>query len=157
MHLDRPADGIAPEQGALRSSQDFDAVDVDQVQHVAGGAADVNAVYVHRNTGVGYRRVICLPDSANEDLADGAGTGRRRRLVELQVRNDVSQLIHGMDLSRLEFCAGQSGHGDRNFLQTLFASPGGDDDVVDRLCAGIHAAGLVSLNSGKQQRRKSDR
>ena len=157
MDLDCAADGITAEQSPLWSAQNLDTIDVNEVKHVAGRTAEVDAVDIHRDAWISDRCVVCLADAANKDLANGARARRRRGLVELQVRYGITQLIHGMKLSRFQLFAAQRRNGDRYLLDAFFAAAGRDDDILDQLGAGVCAVGIVRLDRAKHELRDRDR
>ena len=154
MDLDCAADGVSAEQRPLRPAQDLDTVDVDEVEHVAGGTTDVDAVNVQRDAGVGDRRVVRLADAANENLAHGTRAGRGSRLVEFEVRHGRTQLVHGVDLAGLELRARHRRDRDGHFLQAFFTPPRGDDDVVDG--PGVAVPGLGGLRQGRGMEKLRD-
>ncbi|EEF22190.1 conserved hypothetical protein, partial [Ricinus communis] len=83
-HVQRPADGVAAEQRALRSADDLDRVHVDQGRVGAGGPRVVHAVDVDADGRIVVRRDRGRHDAAHADdhvvLADrGVADEQRRR------------------------------------------------------------------------------
>ncbi len=71
--------GITTKQRALWPSQDFNTLDVHQVQQTALRATEINAVNVDADFGVLGCRPVDLADAANEDLS--------RRIIDSASRN----------------------------------------------------------------------
>ena len=63
--VDRAADGIAAEQGALRAFQHLKTFDVEQVHVGADRAGQVNAIHVNANARLQVEREVLLPDAAD--------------------------------------------------------------------------------------------
>ena len=59
--------------------------------------------------------------------------------------NGVPQLIHCVDQSSFELDAGQGRYGDRYFLETFFAPPGSNNDVINRLHTIVRLVDLISV------------
>jgi hypothetical protein len=62
---DGPADGIAPEQRALRAVQDLDALDIEQILVRADGARVIDAVDVDADARIEVEGKVVLADTAD--------------------------------------------------------------------------------------------
>ncbi|MND89640.1 hypothetical protein D3C80_817040 [compost metagenome] len=126
--LDRAADGVAAVQGALRSAQDFQTLDVEDVQHRALRAGHIDVVDIEADAGLEAPQRILLADAADETGQGGVGAARN---LDRGVRG---LLLQGGDVGGaglFQTLGADGGDGDRDVLQRLFTAAGGDDDVVD--------------------------
>ncbi len=135
--LDRAADGVAAVERALRTAQDLDATHIEDVEHGALRASDIDVVDIEAHARLEAPERILLADAADEGDQGRVGAagdldGRVRGLL-LQ-RRDVG------GAGALKLLGRQSRNGDGHVLQLLVAATGGDDDVVQR--------GLVVLRHG---------
>src|SRR5690606_37419564 len=64
--LDRAADGVLARQGPLRTAQDLDAFQVDQLKQRAGERRDVAIINVHAHAGIERIVEVHLADAADE-------------------------------------------------------------------------------------------
>ena len=150
---DHARTGVLAEQRRLRTTQDFDALDVGQVGDLRHRTAAVDAIDEHRD-----RRFETDVVAVGAEAADRiAGRERALVLAHLQRGNDGGEVGDVADL-RL-FDRFRAGHADRHggFLQRLFAlGRGHDDDIaVDRcLDAGAFVVevgiGVLRLRGGRQ-------
>ncbi len=127
--LDRTAQGILAEQGALRTTQDLDPLGLDHVEQCAVGEALEHAVDVERDRRFVLDRRPHGTDAADRICAErgtGAAAGRHH------VGNELGGLNHVGHAAHLEFGAVQRGDRHRNALQHLLAPPRRDDDVGQR-------------------------
>ena len=115
----RPAHGVPAEQGALRSAQDLDALQVEQVHGRPDRPGHVDAVNVHGNTGVRPGQIVQLTHAADEDLRSGFRAREGARGIEGEVGREVPQLVRGGDLVSLQVPAGERRDGERNILHGL--------------------------------------
>ncbi|MNQ79182.1 hypothetical protein D3C85_941160 [compost metagenome] len=126
--LDRAADGVAAVQGALRSAQDFQTLDVEDVQHRALRAGHIDVVDIEADAGLEAPQRILLADAADEAGQGGVGAARN---LDRGVRG---LLLQGGDVGGaglFQTLAADGGDGDRHVLQRFFAAARRDDDVVD--------------------------
>ena len=65
-HIDRTADGIPSEQGALWPSQHFNALDVEKLDRARYGTCVVDAVDIDADAGLCRAGKIKLPDTADK-------------------------------------------------------------------------------------------
>ncbi len=126
--VDRAADGVLAVERTLRAAQHFDTLEIDKVEGGTGRfrhrhAVDIDADrLVARETGVRRRREAADGDQRAEGVAD--------RLVDLDVRDRVTDVADGLDARALERLGAERRHRDRHVLQLLLAALGGDDDLV---------------------------
>src|SRR3546814_135743 len=67
---DRAADRVAAEKRSLRTAQNFDAIDVHQVEQPADRPRDIDAVEIKADARFGEGRKILLPDAADIDRSE---------------------------------------------------------------------------------------
>ena len=84
--LDGAADGVASRQRALRAAQDFDAIEIEQIEQRAGQRGQVDVVDVQADARFQREVEIGLADAA--DVGDEAGAVRLR----LRREEDVGRL-----------------------------------------------------------------
>ncbi|MNQ44173.1 hypothetical protein D3C85_579200 [compost metagenome] len=126
--LDRAADGVAAIEGALRPAQDFQPLDVEDVQDRALRTGHINVVDIEADPRLEAPQRVLLADAADE-----AGQGRVGAARDLD-RGVRGLLLQGGDVggaSLFQSLGADGGDGDRHVLQRLFTATGGDDDVVD--------------------------
>src|SRR5690606_6368797 len=142
VELDRAADRVAPGERALRTAQDLDAVEVEQVEHRAGQRRVIDVVDVEADARLERGVEVVLADAANargHRRAEGRALrlqGYRRRL-----RGDLRDVRLAACLEHLGVDRGDR---QRRVLQVLLAELGGDDD---RVVVGF--GGLVLRDGGR--------
>ena len=132
--VDQPRGRVAPEQGALRPAQHFDALDVAEFGQADPGAAAIDAVDEQAD-----RR---FEPGIFTDRADAADTRREidfaRRARHEQRRRDLSQRTHVGRAGLFQRLACDRRDRDRHVGQRLAAPRRGDDDrFVVRRGAGF--------------------
>ncbi|MNS42524.1 hypothetical protein D3C72_749040 [compost metagenome] len=125
---DGAAGGVAAVEGALRSAQDLDPVDVEDqaLGHDRDRIGDL--VHIDADGGRVVRGVVLEADAAQAELGRAAAEGR----LDLQVGRGVLQLVDVGDALLDQAFAAEDAEGDAHVLGRLFAPLGGDDDLVDR-------------------------
>src|SRR5260370_4314125 len=98
--VDGPADRVPAEQCSLRTSQHFNALNVDEVEHRTNIAGDVDPIDVDSDARICKQREVELSHAAHED---GVGVRisrlRRRRDRETRRRGrDLREVIEGAAL-----------------------------------------------------------
>ena len=141
----RATDGVAAEQGSLRSAQHLHVGDVAQRHRGADGVADVHVVDVEADARIDRGGGIGLADAADEHLRGGVVARERRVVGELQVRHHLVEHVGAEHLPVFERAAGERGDRDRRLLQVFLDLAGGDDDFLEaawlRCCSCANAAG----------------
>ena len=110
----------------MRSAQDFDAFEVEELAHLRERRADIDTVGVDRDGAGGVGVEVVEADAADEDF-------RVRSVVvclDLKTGREGIEIQHVGDAEVLQLFAADSGDRDRDFLQILRALVGGDDDDV---------------------------
>ena len=141
--LDGAADGVAAVQRALGPAQHLDALDVEDVEHRALGAGDIDVVHIKSHAGLEAPKRILLADTADE--ADQGGVGAARDLD----RGVGALLLQDGDVrgaGLLQALGAEGRHCDRNLPQGFLAAAGGDDDFVH--LGGLRGHGRSLLNLG---------
>ena len=130
--LDGAADGVAARQRALRTAQDFDALEVEQVEQRAGQRGQVDVVDVQADARFQREVEVGLADAA--DVGDEAGAVGLRLRREEDVGRLRGDFVDAGLAARLEHVAGDRGDGERRFLQILAAELRGHDDFFELVC-----------------------
>src|SRR5437016_7842038 len=131
---DGAALGVAPVERTLRSAQDFDALDIEQVEICAGQAWIVDIVDVEPHAGLESRIEIRLAeatDVGDDRFAEGGRLGTQvhaRRVVQ-----DIRELGRAL---RLDLLRRERRDRDRRVLQFLLAVLRGHDDL-GKLCGRL--------------------
>ena len=71
--INRPADGVAAKQRALRPAQDLDLLEVEDIEHRSDAAAEVNPIDVDADARVGDQGKVVLPHAADKNHRRGIG------------------------------------------------------------------------------------
>ncbi len=134
IEFDRPAQGVLACQGALRTTQDFDPVEIGEIHHRAEGRAVVDVVDIDAHARLEREAALLLADAADEG-GDGVGLDAWRHR-QVHVRSEVGEvdnvgLAAGLQRRRLD-----CGDGDGGILQVLPPELGGHHHLA-------HARALV--------------
>ena len=125
---DRAAGRVAAEQRALRTAQDFDAIEVVEHHGRALRARREHAVRIERDALVSRLGLVTRAEAANEDQRD--------RVVavfeELQVRHQAAHVQQRYDAIVVQRLLVECRDGEWRLLQGRLAPRGGDDDRVER-------------------------
>ena len=126
--VDCAAFGVAAEQGALRTLEDFDPLDFEQTCVQAVLAGEVDAVDVDADAGFACRLVGVARDDATD--TDGQ-CGLARFIGGNAQRRDraVAQVEQALHVTLLDVFIAHHGNGDRGLLQVRLTLGGGHDDV----------------------------
>ncbi|MCY1170653.1 hypothetical protein D9M73_107350 [compost metagenome] len=120
---------IFAEQRALRPTQHFDLVDIDQVAKRLARAAVDHAVDHGRNRWLARDREGRGADPAQEQRL----VERRARFQEIERRHQILRALQAGLALRGDRIAGHHGDGERHVLQPFGALLRGDDDVPGRV------------------------
>ncbi len=119
-------DGIAAEQGALRSLHDLRALDVVHGGHDAAGAARPDAVHEH-----GDRRVAADAEVVGRDAAHRERIGEAVLGLAGEARREVHDAADVGHAAFLQHVAGEGGHGERHVLERLLSLLRRDHDFLE--------------------------
>ena len=146
--MDQPADGVAPEQRALRPAQDFDRRGVVYGQQRTGGRGKIDPVEEHA-----HRRVEALLDVVELNSADRDRRGAvAQDRIDDQIgrdRAEVEQIARELLFDQLLV---ERGDRDRHVLDILGALVGGDNDVAEAALLGRRLGGVLRACCGRDQR-----
>ena len=128
---DRASRGVAPEKQPLGPTQDFDILDIEEVQHHAGRDALVDAVDKHADGGLHGRDGRVRAQAADREIGK---SGHRAGVGKRYVGRRHGQILQGADVTFLEFHAVDCGQRDRDSLRILRDTALFDrnDDRLDR-------------------------
>src|SRR5690606_27447334 len=121
---ERAADGIAAEHSALRTAQDFYALDIVEIHHAGGGARHIDAIDINADSRIiadARLQILLTAQCDKYELRAGGGAGRNaevwRRALNI---GDVDDLF--------QFQPSRAGRSDcdRRRLQVLIAAARGD-------------------------------
>uniref|UniRef100_A0A0N4Z2S7 Ketoacyl_synth_N domain-containing protein n=1 Tax=Parastrongyloides trichosuri TaxID=131310 RepID=A0A0N4Z2S7_PARTI len=124
---DGPAGGVAAIEGALRTAQDLDAIDVEDqaLRHDRDRIGDL--VHIDADGGRVVRGIVLEADAAQAELGRAAAEGR----FDLEVGRGVLKLVDVGDALLRQAFAAEDAEGDADVLSRLFTPLSGDDDLVD--------------------------
>ncbi len=137
---DGAADGIAPEQGALRPLQHLHPGDVQHAGVRTDAAGQIDAVHIDADAGVLVEGEVVLADAADIGSQHRVRSRERRARVQRNVGRDVAQAGDVMDALGLQGLGGHRGHCDRHVLNVLGGLLRRDDDFLDGV-GGLRAGG----------------
>ena len=126
--VEGPADRIAAEQGALRTSQNFHALEIKVVDDLAGQRSEINPVDHHADRRVD--RIVVRTRRADAADRDAGRIGALIDGVDPHVRGEGDDVANIANVRRLELLLNRR-DGDGNVLHGLIARSGGDDDFLD--------------------------
>ena len=112
----------------MGTAQDFDAIDIQKIEHGPLGAAYVNAIHINADLRVLGGRPIHLPNPAKKYLGRVLGGAS---LLEVHVRGDAHQVAHLVRSPVLEVLARQGGNRNRHLLNVLLPAAGGDQEFLN--------------------------
>ncbi len=135
----RAADGVSPEQGALWTLEDLDAIDVHQGRVGPDAAREVHAVHVHADAGVLVEREIVLTDAPDVCGQHGVRSGEGSARIEGHVGRQIAQFGDIRDSLGLQGRGGDGGDGYRNGLHVLGAFLRRDHDFFELVLRIRHA------------------
>ncbi len=143
---DRAADRVLAEQRALRTAQDLDALEVEQIQDRALRTAVIDVVDVDRHARLERQRVVAEADAADERRG-GRAPARAERLDDRVRRERVDHRDVG-EVARLEVLARERGDRERRLLEVLLAETRGDDDFLEPSLLLRHDGSAESERAG---------
>ncbi|MNE54041.1 hypothetical protein D3C80_1487990 [compost metagenome] len=112
----------------MRTAQDFDALEVQQVELAAADTAVIDVVDIDADGRVEGLQRVRLADAADIDV------GRVRRaaaLNQVQVRHRALQIRDLLRARALQRLAAEGREGQRGLLRRFLGAAGRDDDVLD--------------------------
>ncbi len=151
------ANGVLAVEGALRTTQDLDPLQVQQIELAAPDTAVIDVVDIDADGRVEGLQGVRLAHAADVDI------GRVRRtpaLDQVQVRHRALQVRDLLRARALQRLAAEGREGQRGLLGRFLGAAGGDDDVLDargRLCVlsasilGIGGRGDRAHGGARQQ------
>src|SRR5690606_28839757 len=123
--LYRAADRVLARERTLRTAQDFDPVEIEQVEHRTHHDAVIDVVDIHADTGLQGEVGIVLAYAANEY---GGAVKCCAALRYGDVRSDIGAVRHAAHRLAFEGFTADRRDRDRLVLQPLFTELRGDDD-----------------------------
>ena len=150
--VDGSADGVAAVQGALRTAQHLDALEVVHGTQDAVGLVEVEVVRI-----LGHGHVTREPAIQRPHPADRRGTVE----AELQAGDADLEVLAVGDLVVLQHVAVERGDRNGNVEDRLLPAVGGDDDLFEHEAAGGLILLVVLRRQGRggqgQHHRRNDR
>ena len=140
--IDLATGGIAAIQGALRTAQHFNAIDVEQLALGLDGQRERDAVQAHAH---GRGVIGGVVDEADTSQTKLRLTAAKRRL-HLQAGNRVLQIVDIADGLCRQTLAGEHRHGDTDVLCRFLAPLRGHDDFLQ--CAVVVRQGAHRDKNG---------
>src|SRR5262245_30173763 len=92
--VDGAADRVASEESALRTLEDLDALDVQQVLVGTDRTGEEYAVDIDAYAGVDVEGEVVLADAANRGRQHGAVTREGRARIQVDVRGEIAQGVN---------------------------------------------------------------
>ncbi|MNZ82223.1 hypothetical protein D3C78_1009160 [compost metagenome] len=131
--VDHPGGGVLTEQGALRTAQHFQLLDVHQVEHRHARTAEVDVVQVQANAAFQAitGRVVAQTANRHAGLA-------RMHVGDVDARHQLLQVLYAVHALGFQRLAIDHTHRCRHVLGTLLATPGGHGDSLELAVAGFH-------------------
>ncbi len=147
--VDRAHGGVAAPQGALRAAQHFDGVQIKQQRRRAFGPGRIDPVDEHGDFGIGVFGLGAVVADAPQRHGHNAMVAFRRGL---EVRDQVGDVLDGVDVLLVQRRAVNRRDGQRSLLQWCAALGGGDEDFVRRSgCRPARGRRCGGVNSGEQR------
>ena len=149
--VDHAADGVATEQRALRTAKNFETLEVEAVEQLAGVGADEYAVDDDAD-----RRVKALFDIFEADPADrdSRSAGARADRVNHEAGNAPGDVADVVDRGGFQRGLIECSDGDRDRLHAFCALLCGDDDFAERTLIVFGGRLLRQRRGGECQRDK---
>ena len=138
VELDRSALRVHAGERALRATQNFNAIEIDEIEGRRGDRSEVDVVDVDADARLHRGALVRLTDAANERAHRIARA--RWVLLEQHVRCLRGNLPQVRLAARFQHVAGDGGDRERNFLHALFAHLRGHHDFGQRI---FGAGGLL--------------
>ncbi len=138
--LDRAAGGVLAVQRALRATQHFQLLDVEQREQRAIDARVVDIVHIHAHARVEGLQRVGLADTADEDVD---AVGRATPLGNVHIGHGALQALNGRGLQILDLLLAERAHRHRHVLNGLAAAACGDGHFVQ--LRGLGACGRLLL------------
>ena len=129
--VDCPADRVAAEQRPLRPAQNFNALQVDKVEHRPDAARDINPVDINADAGICMNGEIELTQPAQENRRSGRAARNRRSAEQDEVGRRIGQFGDTGQTALLDEFTADRRNRDRRALQRFTALAGGHDDIAD--------------------------
>ena len=126
--LDGAADRVLAGQGALRTAQHLDTVEVGHVEVRAEQQAVVDIIHIDTDTRLEARMAVALADTANEGLRRGA-VGIRA-LGEGDVRCQPVEIHQALHVTLVQLRSSECRDGHRSRFQALLAELRGNDNFL---------------------------
>ena len=121
--VDRPGVGVPSIERALRTLDDFHALEIVQVQALEV-ARVVDAVYEVGRTG--FNAELHAGKYVTQPANHRALGGATERLGKAEAGREAGDVVDGLQAALLDGFSVDNCHGDRYFLETLFPATGGD-------------------------------
>ncbi|HPF25862.1 MAG TPA: hypothetical protein PK159_04645 [Steroidobacteraceae bacterium] len=138
--LDRAGRRVASVQGALRATQDFEALDVEQIECRAILASYVHVVDVDAHRRIRSEERFRLAYATHEDLGGAASASV---WPNLEVWNNLIELSDAPDLLSLKHISGERGNRDGHRLLGLLVTLRRDGDFLETLQHFLAFGGLL--------------
>ncbi len=131
--IDHARRGVLAEQGALRAAQDFELLDVHQVEHRHARPPKINVVDIqpHAAFQTVAGRVVAQPANRHAGLT-------RMHISDVDAGHQLLQILNAVDPLALQRLAADDAHGRRHFLRAFGTPPCGHSDGL-KLAAGVFA------------------
>ncbi|MNZ68663.1 hypothetical protein D3C78_869330 [compost metagenome] len=119
--IDHASGGVLAEQGALRTAQHFELLDVHQVEYGHAGAAEVNVVDVQADTAFQAiaGRVVAQATDRHTGLT-------RMHVGDVDTGYQLLQILDAIDPLGFQGLAADHAHRRRHILRTFFAAASGN-------------------------------
>ncbi len=127
----------------MRAAQDFDAIDVPQVEHGAKGGAEIHVVEVEADAGFEGEGKVVLSDPA--DVGDRRLAAAGARLLQRHIGSELIQIDDVGEGMRLQLISADRRERDRDSLQIFRSVAGGDCDLREFVARLGHRQRLRSL------------
>ncbi len=133
---DRAPDGIRPEQRSLRTLENLDAINVQQLQIRANRTGEVYTVQVDADARIQVEREVVLADAAYRCRQHRAVAGERRTGIEVDTRGQIAERVDIDQIAALQLIGGKRRNGDGHLLDVLAAFLGRDGDFLQHIGEG---------------------
>jgi hypothetical protein len=152
--VDGAADGVPPEQRALRPAQDLDLLQVGEVENLAASAGDIDAIDIEADAAVRLHRagVVAL-DAAKRQPRGGAVAVHRGAAHYVEVGHRAGEIGRVQDSGVRQGGRTERGHRHRDHLLIFAALLRRDDDLFQRSRTGRRWSGGLLSRSGRMAER----